>query len=262
MGYDQSKLHPTLKRILAQLKEKCAEEDLALGIGECYRTVEEQNELYAQGRTKAGSIVTNAKGSDYNSQHQWGIAFDFYQNIKGKAYDDSEGFFERVAGLAKGLGLGWGGDWHSFVDKPHLYLPNWGSTCAELKRIYGTPEAFMRTWEEITPSPTPVKPKGVVSILDFQRAVLKDGFSLPKYGADGCWGAETEGVAKKALVKVEKPVTFHHRTRLVQEAVGAANDGYCGEKTKTAIKAYQKASGLVADGVVGIKTWRKLVGVK
>lgn len=32
--------------------------------------------MYAQGRTKKGNIVTNAKGSDYSSQHQWGIAFD------------------------------------------------------------------------------------------------------------------------------------------------------------------------------------------
>ena len=258
---DVKQLHPTLQRIIAELRIKCEQEGLMLGIDECFRTVEEQNALYAKGRTTAGSIVTNAKGDDYMSQHQWGIAFDFFQNIPNHGYDDSNGFFERVAGIAKGLGLGWGGDWTSFVDKPHLYLPNWGSTPRELKRIYGTPEAFMRTWQNITPTPSP-KPRGVVSILDFQRAVLKDGFTLPKYGADGCWGAETEGVAKKALVKVEKPVTFHHRTRLVQEAVGAANDGYCGAKTKEAIKAYQKASGLVADGVVGIKTWRKLVGVK
>ena len=260
MGRDRTKLHPTLQSLMAQLETKCAERGLALGIGECYRTVEEQDELYAQGRTKAGSIVTNAKGSDYGSQHQWGIAFDFFKNEEGHAYDDLS-FFNEVAAIAKGLGLGWGGDWVSFVDRPHLYLPMWGSTCSELKRIYGTPEKFMSTWQNITPAPAP-KPKGVISIYDFQRAVLKDGYELPRYGADGCWGKETEGVAKKALVKVEKPTQHHYRTRLVQEAVGTMVDGYCGEKTKTAIKAYQKASGLVADGVVGIKTWRKLVGVK
>lgn len=260
MGRDRTKLHPTLQSLMAQLEEKCAERGLALGIGECYRTVEEQDELYAQGRTKAGSIVTNAKGTNYGSQHQWGIAFDFFKNVKGHAYDD-DAFFAEVAAIAKGLGLGWGGDWVSFKDRPHLYLPMWGSTCSELKRIYGTPEKFMATWQNISPAPAP-KPKGVVSIYDFQRAVLKDGYTLPRYGCDGCWGAETESVAKKALVKVEKPTQHHYRTRLVQEAVGAMVDGYCGEKTKTAIKAYQKASGLVADGVVGLKTWRKLVGVK
>lgn len=257
---DVTRLHPTLQRIISELQEKCTEKGMKLGIGECYRTVEEQNEKYAQGRTKPGQIVTNARGSDYNSQHQWGIAFDFYKNVPGHAYDDLQ-FFDDVARIAKGLGLGWGGDWKSFVDRPHLYLPNWGSTCSELKRLYGTPERFMRTWEEIRPTPTPVKPKGVVSVLDFQRAVLKDGFELPRYGADGCFGSETEAVAKKALVKVEKPTQFHHRTRLVQEAVGAANDGYCGEQTKIAIKAYQKASKLTADGVVGVKTWKKLLGV-
>ncbi len=35
-------------------------------------------------------------------------------------------------------------------------------------------------------------------------------------------------------------------------------DGKLGEKTKTAIKAFQQANGLNADGVVGEKTWSKL----
>ena len=65
MGRDRTKLHPTLQSLMAQLETKCAERGLALGIGECYRTVEEQDELYAQGRTKAGSIVTNAKALPY-----------------------------------------------------------------------------------------------------------------------------------------------------------------------------------------------------
>ena len=33
------------------------------------------------------------------------------------------------------------------VDKPHFQLPYWGSTTAELKRLYGTPEEFKKTWE-------------------------------------------------------------------------------------------------------------------
>ena len=38
------------------------------------RTIKEQNELYAIGRTKAGKKVTNAKGG--SSFHNYGIAFD------------------------------------------------------------------------------------------------------------------------------------------------------------------------------------------
>src|SRR5690606_22511724 len=40
-----------------------------------HRTWAEQDALYAQGRTKPGSIVTNAKGGQSN--HNFGIAMDF-----------------------------------------------------------------------------------------------------------------------------------------------------------------------------------------
>ena len=147
MGRDITKCHPELQQKCAQLIEKCAQKGLNIAVGECYRTVEEQNELYAQGRTKAGNIVTNAKGSDYSSHHQWGTAFDFYRNDGKGAYNDSDGFFSKVGNVGKSLGLEWGGDWTSPVDKPHFQLPYWGSTTAELKRFYGTPEEFKKTWE-------------------------------------------------------------------------------------------------------------------
>ena len=38
-------------------------------------------------------------------------------------------------------------------------------------------------------------------------------------------------------------------------------DGQFGNKTHAAVVAYQKAHGLVADGIVGQKTWNKLLGV-
>lgn len=146
MARDITKLHPRLQEKIAKLKKLCAEANLELGIGECLRTVEEQDALYAQGRTTAGSIVTNAKGSAYESQHQWGVAFDFFKNIKGSEFNDTS-FFYKVGALAKSLGLGWGGDWKSFVDLPHLYLTDWGGSTSELKKAYGTPENFFQTWE-------------------------------------------------------------------------------------------------------------------
>lgn len=53
-------------------------------------------------------------------------------------------------------------------------------------------------------------------------------------------------------------------TKKVQEALKNAGlydgpiDGKIGTKTKTAIKDFQKANGLKADGVVGQQTWMKL----
>ena len=256
MGRDISKLHPRLQDKIAQLKVLCAEKGLELGIGECYRTVAEQDELYAQGRTKPGSIVTNGKGSSYQSQHQWGIAVDFFRNIEGKEYSSNK-FFSDVAALAKGIGLDWGGDWVSFKDRPHLYLPDWGSTTSKLKSKYGTPAKFMATWDEAEVKRT----YAAVSVMDFQRAVIADGYELPKYGADGYWGEETEAAAKKAITLRQIPAQFHNRTKLIQQAMDIAVDGYFGADTAKAVKAYQKANGLSADGVVGVKTWKCLMGI-
>lgn len=139
-------LHPELQQKIAELLKLCEKKGLKVGISECLRTVEEQDALYAQGRTQPGNKVTNAKGSTYSSQHQWGIAFDFYRDDGAGAFNTSGSFFEKVGSLAKSLGLGWGGDWKSPVDKPHLYLPQWGSTTAVLKRKYGVPDTFKKQW--------------------------------------------------------------------------------------------------------------------
>ena len=138
--------HPRLQALTAQLVDKCVGAGLPIKIGESFRSVAEQDALYAQGRTQPGSIVTNARGSSYSSQHQWGIAADFYRADGKGAYNESGDYFKKVGELAKNLGLGWGGDWKSIVDKPHVYLPDWGSGTGILKQKYGTFEAFKKTW--------------------------------------------------------------------------------------------------------------------
>ena len=150
MGRDINILHPMLKKKIAELTKRCLEEGLKIGISETWRSVEEQNRLYEQGRTRPGKIVTNAKGSSYSSMHQWYIAFDFYRNDGRGAYDDSDAFFTKVGSLGRALGLEWGGDWSDPVDKPHFQLPDWGSTPSRLKRLYGTPEKFREEWSEKT----------------------------------------------------------------------------------------------------------------
>lgn len=145
--------HPRLQTLTAQLVDKCAGAGLPIKIGESFRSVAEQDALYAQGRTQPGSIVTNARGSSYSSQHQWGIAADFYRADGKGAYNESGDYFKKVGELAKNLGLGWGGDWKSIVDKPHVYLPDWGSGTNILKQRYGTFEAFKKTWPKMNVAP-------------------------------------------------------------------------------------------------------------
>lgn len=115
---DLNELHPKVKELAEKLLEACTNQGLNIKIGETYRSVERQDYLYAQGRTRPGSIVTNAKGSSMSSYHQWRLAFDIFQNIKGAEYDSV--ILAKVGAIGQKLGLEWGGSWSSFRDTPHF----------------------------------------------------------------------------------------------------------------------------------------------
>ena len=146
MSRDVSQLHPHLQNIIPQIIQICAAQGLPVLVTDGFRTKAEQDAIYAQGRTAPGSIVTQVKWP--NSAHCWGVAFDFCRNVRGREYDDSDRFFERVAEIAKQFGLEWGGDWKNFVDKPHLQLAEFmpGNSTAWLRQTYGTPEQFRASW--------------------------------------------------------------------------------------------------------------------
>lgn len=105
------------------------------------------------------------------------------------------------------------------------------------------------------------KPVAKITVLEWQKAAMKDGFKFPKFGADGAWGSECERVAKKAIVKRRFAYKYKNLTKLAQRAVGVDADGLCGSQTAAAIKKYQLANGLLADGEAGIDTWKKILGV-
>lgn len=143
---DRTKIHPWLDYKLSLLLKECGKQGIYLIITEGFRTVEYQDSLYAKGRTKPGTIVTNAKGNSYSSQHQWGIAFDIAINDTKLLYDSAT--IKKVAKIAKSskVGLSWGGDWKGIVDTPHFYLKKWGSTTSELRRKYSSFKVFKETW--------------------------------------------------------------------------------------------------------------------
>lgn len=156
MSRDISLLHPRLQAKIDGLIYLCEKQGLKIGISECFRSVKEQDELYAQGRTKKGVIVTNAKGSSYSSMHQWGVAFDIYRNDGKGAYTDG-GFFAQVGKIGQSIGLEWGGSWKSIVDKPHFQLKFWGSTPAKLKAKYSNPDNFKKSWADVSGKYTTTK---------------------------------------------------------------------------------------------------------
>lgn len=152
-----SQLHPKAQKKAMQLQQECLKAGIKIKIGECVRTVAEQNALYAKGRNGVpGPIVTKAKGTDYRSMHQWYVAFDVFLvmdvdrdgSAKDDAFNNATGLFNKVGAIGKKLGLEWGGDWKSIKDLPHFQLPDWGSTATQLKKKYGTPEKFKETWDD------------------------------------------------------------------------------------------------------------------
>ncbi|HET6625076.1 MAG TPA: M15 family metallopeptidase [Nocardioidaceae bacterium] len=83
------------------------------------RTFPEQAGLYAQGRSKPGKIVTNAKPGQ--SYHNFGLAFDFAVMKNGSlVWDPGHPDWKAFVRMGKKSGFSWGGDWTSFKDYPHL----------------------------------------------------------------------------------------------------------------------------------------------
>lgn len=101
------------------------------------RTWAEQDALYAQGRFKAGKVVTKAKAG--HSNHNFGVAFDCGVFKSGKYLDDLDPHLaSRVhracAALAEKHGLAWGGKW-TFADEPHYQLASVPASPTEAMRV-------------------------------------------------------------------------------------------------------------------------------
>jgi len=81
------------------------------------RTQADQNELYAQGRTKPGNIVTWTR----KSKHIDGLAFDIVIMESGKPdWNIKNKKWARAGLIGKEAGLSWGGSWEKNKDYPHF----------------------------------------------------------------------------------------------------------------------------------------------
>lgn len=104
---DLALLHPECRQRVEQLGHTLKGERIPFRLFEGFRSPQRQRELYAQGRTMPGGIVTRSK--PWRSYHQYGLATDFVLYIDGKwSWDDTgkrKAWWERLHELARSVGL-------------------------------------------------------------------------------------------------------------------------------------------------------------
>jgi peptidoglycan L-alanyl-D-glutamate endopeptidase CwlK len=116
---DPACLHPLFREKARELLERLTSESIPFRLFEGFRPPERQLYLYAQGRTRPGPIVTNAR--PWSSYHQYGLAGDFVLFENGAWSWDSSGarkrYWSRLGEIGKQLEL----EPLSF-EAPHLQL--------------------------------------------------------------------------------------------------------------------------------------------
>lgn len=128
-------LHPALREEAGQIYteiQQALKGRAVCRFSHTLRTFAEQDALYAQGRSRPGGIVTNARGGQ--SFHNYGLAIDIvllkdtngdgtYETASWESNIDFDkdgisDWMECVA-IFKKYGWSWGGDWR-FKDMPHF----------------------------------------------------------------------------------------------------------------------------------------------
>lgn len=156
-------LHPKIRQkaldAYTHINNKLLGKGVRLRFAYTTRTIEEQDELYAQGRTKLYDSsgkrlgkVTQAKGGQ--SIHNYHLAFDIVllldKDLDGKfesaTYEmldfdkDGKSDWMEVVEYFKSVGFTWGGDWE-FKDKPHFEM-TFGHSWRTLKMSYDNGKIF------------------------------------------------------------------------------------------------------------------------
>lgn len=127
-----STAHPDLQRLFHEVV-RCFDCTILEGL----RTPERQQELYAQGRTAPGAIVTYKDGIALRSKHQARPGESFSRAVDVLPYTINwqdtgrmhyfAGYVRRVA-EEMGIRVKWGGDWDNdteVLDERFRDLPHW-----------------------------------------------------------------------------------------------------------------------------------------
>jgi peptidoglycan L-alanyl-D-glutamate endopeptidase CwlK len=176
-------LHPIVQELCNKHIATCKAKGVIMQVTNTLRDAEYQDYLYAQGRTRAGSIVTNMQ---LIGPHGFGLAYDVVPIVAGKAVWDDDRLWKIIGEEGKKLGLTWGGDWKSLVDKPHFEYTG-GLKAADLRA------GKRPTWWNVTQALT----------LEEAIAVLQDHgiINSPDYWSQNAViGGQVKGENAAALI--------------------------------------------------------------
>ena len=119
-------VHPDVVRVVKRAIEITAQDFI---VTEGVRTPERQRELYAQGRTKPGKIVTKTLTSNhFKHADGYGRAVDLtpypvdYEGPVKFPKHEAIARAMKAAAAELGVKIQWGGDWKGFIDRPHYEL--------------------------------------------------------------------------------------------------------------------------------------------
>jgi peptidoglycan L-alanyl-D-glutamate endopeptidase CwlK len=158
-------LHPKIRQetleTYTHINNNLFGKNLKLRFTHTYRSFEEQNEFYKQGRNKLYDKegnrlpkITNAKGGQ--SIHNYGLAFDItvlidkddngnfetaLWNLEADHDKDNTPDWKEAIACLKSRGWEWGGDWKQFPDYPH-FQKTFGYTWQALQKKFLNDDTF------------------------------------------------------------------------------------------------------------------------
>ena len=247
-------VHPFIAEKALQLVTKAYDQKIYIIITQGYRTYKEQNELYAQGRTKPGKIVTKAKGGF--SMHNHRLAFDYavasadgktiYWDEKIDTNKDAKRDYYQIGALGKSLGLRWGGDFRSFKDLPHFEY-TFGLDIDDLLAGKKPPQTAPKQAVKGVTSPSVLKEGDKNSQVEqVQQKLIKLGYL--KGNADGDFGPLTLQAVKQFQAKhdlsvdgIVGPITL---SKINEEVIKMSNDQKTQEDEVAKAVAWAKEKGI------------------
>lgn len=210
---------------------------------------------YVAGRTGVKPLlyISQAEMNKFSGLGDYGLWIAQYANMKATGYQDKpwrEGTYACAIRQYSSCGRLEGYNGNLDLNKAYMDKNGWNKYAGK---------GNMMAHQAAKPAPTPLA-QGSASVAELQAECNKQGFSNQK--VDGIPGPKTLAGCPTCKMGARGNITKWIQTKLnnLGYNCGAA-DGIFGLNTTNAVIAFQHAKGLDADGIVGSKTWSKLLGL-